>query len=538
MSKKKYFILIIIFLTCYFTLFAKDYGDIFIDVLLGDASYLNPVLASDSASASINSLIYNGLVKYDKDLVLTGDLADRWEIKNNGKEIIFYLKKNVKWHDGTNFTADDVKFTYEKLIDPNIKTPYSSDFLLIEKCEIINDHTIKFVYKKPFVPALESWGIEIIPKHIFDTDKYDFHKNPANRAPIGTGPYKFVKWVSDEKIELVSNNDYFEGKPFISRYVFKIVPDQSVQFLELLNKSIDSMSLTPDQSLSRNKSFHYYNRFEYPSFSYTYIGFNLNNIFLKDKNVRLAIAHAINKDEIIKGVLLNKGLSATGPFPAQSWAYNEDVVDFEYNPELSKKLLSQSGWETLDKDSILTKKIVEGNKEKVVKLKFNLITNQGNKMRQLTAEILQTQLKKVGIDIEIQVIEWSVFINNYINKRNFDMVILGWNLGRDPDQYLIWHSKQTNPGQYNFVSYNNSEVDKLLEQGRTEFNFEKRKKIYKKIHKIIHSDIPYIFLYYPNVLSVVHKRFNNVELTKAGIRWNFVKWYVPKDKQRYFFSTE
>ncbi|MFN3551118.1 MAG: ABC transporter substrate-binding protein, partial [Endomicrobiia bacterium] len=300
---------------------AEDYGDIFIDTLLGDASYLNPILASDSASASINSLIFNGLVKYDKDLNLIGDLAEKWEVRNNGKEIIFYLRKNVFWHDGKKFTSQDVKFTYQKLVSPEIKTPYSSDFTLIKKCEIIDDYTIKFFYSEAFVPALESWGIGIIPKHIFDTDKYDFHRHPANRTPIGTGPYKFLKWVTDEKIELISNEDYFEGKPYIKKYVFRIIPDQSIQFLELLNESIDSMNLSAEQFFAYKEFFNNYNKFSYPSFSYTYLGFNLEHPIFKDKKVRKAVAYAINKDEIINGVLLGKAKKATGPFPPQSWAY-------------------------------------------------------------------------------------------------------------------------------------------------------------------------------------------------------------------------
>lgn len=517
---------------------SADYGDIYIDVLLGDASYLNPILASDSASGAINSLVYNGLVKYDKDLNLVGDLAEKWEIKNGGKEIVFYLRKNVFWHDGVEFTAEDVKFTYEKLIDPNIKTPYSSDFLLIDKCIVIDKYRIKFVYKQSFAPALESWGMGIIPKHIFDNPKYDFHKNPANRAPVGTGPYKFLKWITDEKVEVVANKNYFEGQPFISKYVFRIIPDQSVQFLELLNESIDTMNLTPDQAISKTKVLDLYYRFEYPSFSYTYLGFNLNHFLFKDKKNRQALAYAINKKEIIEGVLLGKGCVATGPFSPQSWAYNANLKDFEYNPELAKKILEENGWEDIDNDGILEKKVFTDNKEEIVKFKFSLITNQGNKSRQLVAQIIQKQLKEIGIKVDIQIIEWSVFINNYINTRNFDAVILGWSLGRDPDQYIIWHSAQTKLGQYNFVGYKNQEVDRLLELGRTEFDFNKRKQIYQKIHKIIHNDVPYIFLYYPNSLPVINKRFKNVELGKAGIGWNFIKWYVPQKFQKYQYVLD
>lgn len=515
---------------------SQSYGDIYIDTLLGDASYLNPVLANDSASAAVNSLVYNGLVKYDKDLVLVGDLAKSWQVLNGGKEIIFYLRENVYWHDGVKFTAKDVKFTYEKLVDPNVKTPYSSDFELIEKCIIIDDYTIKFVYKQPFVPALESWGIGIIPEHIFNTDKFDFHNHPANRSPIGTGPYKFHKWVTDEKIELVANENYFEGKPYIQKCVFRIIPDQSVQFLELLNESIDSMNLTADQFFAYKEFFSKYNKFSYPSFSYTYLGFNLTNPLFVDKKVRLAIAHAINKTEIIQCVLLGKGKPATGPFPPQSWAYNPEVEDFEYNIEKSKQLLKEAGWKYNENKKILQKVIDFNGRKQVVDFKFTLITNQGNKARQLIAEIIQKQLESIGIKVEILILEWSIFINNYIVPRKFDAVILGWSLSRDPDQYSIWHSSQRKPGQYNFVSYQNSEVDKLLEQGRVEFDFNKRKKIYQRLHKIIHDDVPYIFLYYPESMPVVHKRIKNVEVTKAGIGWNFIKWYVPKEEQKYLIK--
>jgi peptide/nickel transport system substrate-binding protein len=528
-----FFRLFLFILIFNFSLFCQDYGDIYIDVSLGDASYLNPILASDSASAAINSLVFNGLTKYDKDLNLVGDLAEKWEIKDGGKEIIFYLKKNVFWHDGERFTSKDVKFTYEKLISPSIKTPYSSDFILIKKCEVIDDYTIKFVYKEPFVPTLESWGIGIIPKHIFDTEKYDFHKHPANRSPIGTGPYKFKRWITDEKIELEVNENYFEGRPYISKYVFRVVPDQSVQFLELLNESIDSMNLTPDQFFAYEEFFKSYKKFSYPSFSYTYLGFNLKNPLFKDKKVRQAIAYAINKQEIINAILLGKGKTATGPFPPQSWAYNEEVKDFEYNPKKAKELLVESGWFYNEQKKVLQRIEYANGKKQIRNFKFTLITNQGNKSRQLIAEVIQKQLKDIGIEVEILILEWSIFINNYITPRNFDAVILGWSLSRDPDQFSIWHSSQKNPGQYNFVSYENPEVDKLLELGRKEFNFEKRKKIYQRIHQIIHDDVPYVFLYYPEAMPVVHKRFKNVELTKAGIGWNFIKWWVPKDQQKY-----
>ncbi|MFH1369171.1 MAG: peptide-binding protein [Elusimicrobiota bacterium] len=502
---------------------SPEYGDMYIASSIGDATYLNPILATDSASGDINGLVYNGLVKYDKDIKLVGDLAESWEISDNGLIITFKLRKNVKWHDGRPFTAGDVKFTYERLIDPKVRTPYGSDYLIVKELKILDPYTLRVTYKEPFAPALESWGMGIVPKHVFE--KGDFNENPANRNPVGTGPYKFKEWKTDEKIVLEANPDYFEGKPYISRYVYRIIPDQSVEFLELRNESIDEMSLTPDQWRAYPEFFRHYNKFRYPAFMYTYFAFNLKNPVFAEKKFRQAVAHAIDKRDIINGVLLGMGKAATGPFPPQSWAYDPGVRDYEYNPEKAKILLAELGWKDEDGDGYL-----ERNGKK---LSFTIMTNQGNKLRSLSAEIIQSHLKKIGIKAEVRIVEWSTFIHKFVDQKNFDAIILGWNLSRDPDQYSIWNSKQTGTGQYNFVSYSNPEIDSLLEKGRKTFDHEKRKTIYHKMHRILAQDLPYIFLYYPESMPVVHKRFIGPEVAPAGLGWNFFKWYAPKTQQKY-----
>ncbi|MFQ5866431.1 MAG: peptide-binding protein [bacterium] len=502
------------------------YGDTIIEASIGDASYLNPILASDSASGDINGYVYNGLVKYDKNLNMVGDLAESWDISEDGLVITFHLRKNVKWHDGEPFTSDDVKFTYEKLVDPNTKTPYASDYLMIDRFEIVDPYTVKIIYKEPFSPGLESWGMGIIPKHIFE--KGDFNSHPANRHPIGTGPYKFVEWKTDERILLEANDDYFEGRPYINHIIYRIVPDQAVQFLELRKGTIDTMGLTPDQFQKEAISKDFldnFNKFRYPSFGYTYLGYNLKNPLFKDKRVRRAITFAINRQEIIDGVLLGLGQISTGPFPPTSWAYNKAIPVYEHNPEKAKKLLYNCGWQDRDGDGILDK---DGRP-----FSFTLMTNQGNKMRQLCATIIQFNLRDVGIQVKIRILEWAAFIHQYIDKKNFDAVILGWSLSRDPDQYAIWHSSQVKEGQYNFISYSNSEVDRLLVEGRRTFEMERRREIYHKIHAVLAEEQPYTFLYVADALPVVHKRFHGIEVAPAGIGYNFIKWYVPKEQQKY-----
>jgi len=505
-----------------------DTGDAYVSAMLGDATILNPLLSQDSSSGQINSYIFNGLLKYNKDLTIVGDLANSWNISKSGKEIIFNLRKNVFWHDGKPFTANDVKFTYEKLIDPTVKTPYSADYTLVKKFTVIGPYTIKIQYSKTFAGALESWMMGIIPKHIFENT--DINTNPANRAPIGTGPYIFQNWKTDEKITLKANDKYYDGRPYISKYYFRVIPDQSVQFLELRQNNIDEMSLSPDQWNSYPEFFTNYNKFNYPSFSYVYLGFNLTREPFNNKTIRKALAYAINKKEIIDGVLLGMGTPATGPFVPQHWAFNIKVKDYPYDPSYSLKLLKSSGYTLNPSDGYLWK----NNK----RFEFGIITNQGNKVRELSAQIIQAQLKKIGVKVNIRIVEWSSFISQFINKKDFDTVLLGWSLSRDPDQFVIWNSKMTGENQYNFVSYNNPEVDKLLNEGRETFNITQRKIIYNKIHEILANDLPYIFLYYPQAMPVIHKRFIGPEVAAAGLGWNSNFWWSPKENQKYKLSWD
>lgn len=444
------------------------YGDTIIEAGIGDARTLVPILASDSASGQICSMVFNGLVKYDKDLILTGDLAESWEVKENGLVIIFHLRKNVRWHDGAPFSAEDVEFTYKALINPQVRTPYSGDFQKVERMEIIDPYKIKVTYKEAFSPALSSWGMNIMPKHILENE--DLNNSAFGRKPIGTGSYKFKEWKTQEFISLEANDDYFEGRPYIDKYIFKIIPDSATMFLELQSRGIDSMGLTSLQYARQTDNSFFrrvYQKFRYQGFSYTYMGYNLNDEKFSDVRVRRAINHAVNRKELIDGILLGLGTECTGPFAARSWAYNTSVSSAQYDPEKSLELMKQAGW-VPNKDGILQKngKIFE----------FTIITNQGNEERKHAAEIIQRRLQKIGMKVKIKVVEWSAFINEFVNKRNFEAILMGWSLSLDPDIYDIWHSSKTKQGEFNFVGYSNKEVDILLSKGRKEFDQEKEKR--------------------------------------------------------------
>lgn len=505
---------------------SPQYGDAIVTASIGDASTLIPILASDSSSAEICGLVYNGLIRYDKNLNLEGELAESWEIKDGGLVIIFHLRKGVRWHDGEPFTARDVEFTYLKLIDPNVRTPYSGDFERVKSLEVLDEHTVKVTYKEPFSPGLSSWGMGIMPRHLLENE--DLSSTKYARNPVGTGPYRFKEWKTGEKIVLVSNPDYYEGRPFINRYIYRIIPDQATTFLELQTQGVDQIGLTPLQySRQTDTPFFkkYYRKYKYPSFGYTYMGLNLRDAKFSDARVRLALDHAIDKDEIITGVLLGLGRVSTGPFPPESWACNKDIKPVVYDPAKAKELLKEAGWEDRDGDGILDK---DGQK-----FRFTIMTNQGNDPRKTASEIIQRRLRDVGIEAEVRIIEWATFLSEFIDKGKFEAVIMGWSLSRDPDCYDIWHSSKTRPGEFNFVGYSNGEVDKLLLDGRREYDQGKRREIYNRINKLIFDDHPYIFLFVPDALPIVHERFKGIEPAPAGIGYNFIKWYVPKEEQRY-----
>ena len=497
---------------------------------LGDARILIPFLADDSSSGSICALVYNGLTKTDKDLNIVGDLAESWDIEEGGLSITFYLRKNVLWHDGVSMTAEDIKFTYETILDPRTVWPYISSSPDIPDIKVIDPYTIRFDYEKPYAPALLKFGMGVIPRHIYAGSKDSIKRSRYARAPIGTGPYKFSRWLSGQYIILEANQEYFEHPPGIKRYVYRIIADQTVQFLELVSGDVDSMVLNPYQYFYRSDTDRFkeqMNKYRYLAHSYTYIGYNLKDPLFEDKRVRQALSYAINKKRIIEAVLLGLGESCTGPFIKKTPYYDEMAAAYEYDPEKSAALLRSAGWVDTDKDGVLEK---DGRE-----FRFILATNQGNQVRQDVATVVQSQWARLGVKAEIQVIAWASFLDQFINKKNFQATILGWSLPIDPDAYSVWHSDSMRPGGLNFISYSNEKVDELIETGRREFDPDRRGEIYREIHRYIAGDAPYTFLFFPYATPAIQKRFKGIKPELAGIGYNLIDWYVPEGEMKYKF---
>ncbi|MDD5503693.1 MAG: peptide-binding protein [Candidatus Omnitrophica bacterium] len=501
-------------------------GDCLVTASIADPITLIPIVASDSVSHELCSLLYNGLVRYDKDLNIIGDLCLSWEMSRDGGEITFILRDGVKWHDGAPFTAEDVLFTYQSLIDPKTKTAYSGDFNRIESFRVINPYKIKISYYSPFAPALSSWTMPIIPRHILQNE--DLSLTKFARQPVGTGAYKFVKWITGQQIILKANEDYFKKRPYIDYYIYRVIPDPSTMFLELQAGGIDFMGLSPLQYKRQTQNDYFracFNKYSYSSSGYTYLGYNLRDIKFKDKRVRQALDLAVDKQSIIDGALLGLGRICTGPFLPGSWAYNKDIIPRPRDITAALRLLAQAGWSDTDGDGVIDKDGVD--------FEFCLLINQGNNLREYAAQMIQQQLKEAGIVMRIKPMEWSVLLGEFINKKKFEAVLMGWGLSPDPDCLDIWHSSKTREGEFNFISYKNEEVDYLFDQGRLIIDRPARARVYHRIHSILHEEQPYMFLWVEDSLPIIHKRFKNIKPSLSGIRHNFTEWYVPEEQQKY-----
>jgi len=405
-------------------------------------------------------------------------------------EITFYLRKNVRWHDGQPFTAADVRFTYEKLMDEKVASPRRSDFELIKFLKVLDPYTVRVVYKEPYSPCLYSWTMDIIPQHILkhEPDLRSPTRTNFDRRPIGTGAFKLAEWKTDQHIILVRNDDYWQGRPHLPKIAYRIIPDPTVSQLEFATGGFDYTGLEPHQ-VGRFKRDPAYQVFSGLSNAYAYIAWNLRRPYFKDRRVRLALAHAVDVNAIIKYVMYGHARPCNGVYaPVTPW-WNPDIKPIEYDPAKARKLLEEAGWRDTDGDGILDK---DG-----VPFRFTLITNNGNIVRSDIAVLVQRYLRQVGVDVKINLYEWAVFIKNYIDPRNYDACILGWALGFDQDLYQLWHSSQVKAPALNFVSYANPEVDRLIEKARTEFDFEKIRQYCFRIAELIYADQPYLFLFYP-----------------------------------------
>jgi len=474
-------------------------------------SRLNPLLSTDAGSSEIVGFIFSALVKYDKNgKEIIGDLASSYEFKDD-VTLVFHLRKNVKWHDGVDFSAQDVVFTFDLIHSPKVVTPYTSTFRMVQSVKALDNFTVEVKYKKPYFKALETWMMQIVPKHILENED-NVMGSSFNKKPIGTGPYKLTKLEFSKNIELSANEDYFEHKPYIEKISFHVISDPSTRFLMLRSKQIDIGGLEPMQ-LERQvgkEFFEYYRKIEQISHSYTYLGFNLRHKKFQDPRVREALSLGINREELVDILFLGHGQICTGPFLPGGPSFNKEVKTPKVNLIRAIKLLKEAGYD-------------ENHP-----FEFEIATSNSSEVRPYAAQIIQHQLAKIGVKVELRVMEWQAFLNMVVFPREFDTVLLGWSLSLSPDPYLVWHSDNDKPGAFNFIGYKNEKVDKLIKEAEGLVDREKLSVVQKEIFKTVVEDNAYLFLYIPNSISVVNKNINPIDPTINGYWHNQIEWKISQ----------
>lgn len=491
--------------------------------LAGEPSTLHPILASDAYASEISNYVFDSLVDLDPDTTeYRPKIALKWDIAPDHKTYTFYLRKDVRWHDGKPLTADDVVFTLNYIKDPKTKAPqlkvYYKD---IKKIRKIDDYTVQFVYNEVYFKGfLLCGGMTILPKHILEKESDSDHST-FSRAPVGSGPYRFVAWETGKRIRLVRNEEYWGNKPAIRRLDFNIIQDASVG-LQILKKGlVDYYDLRTIQWVKQTSSKKFdslFRKITYPGQMYSYIGWNLKSPIFSDKRVRQAMTMSINRDLIRDKYLFGLAQNMTGPFFPLGKQNDAAIQPLPYDLAKAKALLAQAGWRDSNGDGILDR---DGKK-----FSFEFLYSAGSTFAERLATFMKEDLQKMGIEMRIVRLEFAAFLDR-IGKREFDAITLAWQSPVESDPYQLWHSSQVKvQGSSNYISFANRQADWLMERARREFDEDRRNEFYHRFHKILHDEQPYTFLFSSPTLAAVSRRFDNVIIHKLGL--DLMEWKSAK----------
>ncbi len=464
--------------------------------------HLHPVIPADLYQSYVLGYVMDTMLGKDPNTYeWKPRVAKKWEISKDGKEYTFWLREGVTWHDGKPVTAEDVKFSFEAIFEPAYKAenlqPYYEG---IEKVEIVDPMTVKVTAKNSYFKNFDFMaGMTLLPKHIYsDVEK----SKKMTKTVMGCGPYSFEKWDKGQSIQLKRYEKWYgfgteewKGSANFANISLRFYKDENVLLERAKKGEIDHTTLTSESYVKRTNEAPWGTKVKKLKIensspkSYGFIGFNFRRDLFKDRNVRLALAHLVNREEMNKKFRYGMSDLATGPFYRRSEYAVSSVKPIDYNPKMARELFTKAGWKDSNKDGVLDKTI-DG---KLTDLRFTLI--HANKDNEKYWTLYQENLKSAGVALELTYLEWNSFIK-LVDDGNFDAVAMGWGGGDiDPDPKQIWHSDGAVPGGSNFIHYKNPELDKIIDEARLIVEKPKRLKMMQKVFTMIAEDVPYIFLF-------------------------------------------
>lgn len=475
--------------------------------LIGDPQpypVVQPNLISDIMVAKT---LYNTLVRFSFDDGVTPvpDLAESWSSNEDASQWTFDLRDDVTWHDGEPFTADDVVFTIETIVDPATGSRWSSGFSGLQSVEALDDHTVRFTFEEPFAPMLTvlAYNIAMVPEHVLAGQDLS---NPEafRRDPIGTGPFRFVEQVSGSYLTVEANPDYHEGVPEIDRVRFRVTPDVNSQVAQLLTGELDVTWTVEPVHYDRVSQSDELEITEVNISRWDWMPLNLENPLFQDARVRRALAYGLDRETMVERILGGQGEVAQGPIPPViDWVPRDGVEQIEHDPEQALALLAEAGW-TLDDDDML-------RNEQGEPFAFTLLADRGNPTRDQLYLYAQQAWQSLGMDVDIETTEWNTVLARY-REGDYDTRLGWWVIKPDPDLYDYFHTE----GDLNSIRYSNPEIDELLEAGRATTDREERAEIYNEVQQILALEQPGIFLHYPVEVRAVNERIQG--LPEIGYR--------------------
>ena len=468
---------------------------------------LDPYTSREMSSLRLTELMFNGLVGINESQETIPELAENWEIGSDKKTYTFNLRKDVTWHGKKKvpFNAKDVKFTVDLIKHKKTQSSRKSLFDKFESVKVISDYKIQFKLKHPSLNALSLFTFKVLPQHKLGKRKYLSKLNSFTNRPVGTGPFLFKSSNANREITLLANPDYFKGKPKISKIVMKPFSDKNIMNQALTFNSLDMVVNVDPRHITELQADSRFSLIGYNTLSYSFFGYNNATKHLANPMVRRALSHAVNREEMLRAFYNNNGTIISGPFAPGSWAYNLDVIPLGYNPLKAISLLKQAGF-IQTKNGFLDKSGRPFSLNLVVPIDKN---NEANK-RVILA--YKNFLNKIGIKIKVSFLEKESWKKTVFAKHKFDITFATWSFDDAADISDIFHSDYNQPWQNNFISYHNSEVDKLIELSLASVDHQAKRTINYKLHKIIAEDSPYTFLWSLTRFAGYSNKLKNINI--------------------------
>lgn len=480
---------------------------------------LDPLYSGDAVSDQVISFMFNGLIGYDKNLNPIPDLAETWEVSSNGKEIDFTLRKDVVWHDGSEFNANDITFTYAKYLEPESNPFFRNLLSNVTTIEVLDPYNIKVKYKEASYLSLHCWKIPVLPANSYTKTGFETY-------PVGTGPFRIIEMIPTDRILMEANTKYYKGKPFLDQLHLRFITDKSVAFLALLNGELDIMPMKADYYVKQCNTPQFKEKFwtlrySMPDF-FTMLILNMDRPPLNELAVRKAITHAINVDAIIQEVMHGFGQRVSGPIGRTSIAYDETVKPIPYSIEQAHSLLREAGYTKKNEHGILFR----DGKE----LAFNLAAVPDNSIYSLVHDLIAKQLFVAGIRAKKKLYS-NENMNTMLENRDFTTALTGWVLDEMPQLYVDWHTQSIPTMDNKFSGYNYSglrdpDLDSLLEKSLRTAEPDKLNSLYYGIHRKVADSCPAVFLFSSDALVAVSKRLYGTSTGKTGLFHNPERWYV------------